>query len=316
MNRVLLLSSAVIVLTACPGPAPVPDGGTTDGGSVSGACASEHSEVVAGQTVAVCEAIFASAPFVKLPADSADVVYGGFGHDSAGQAIFKTRTTSITLPQTLPAWFDAESTFGQMRYAYFIYRAQLSGGAITSVTPVVRIDDRVFQRMLGGLVLEGQVSALDGGDFILTPELPLRVKLDPAPETTATDTSTGWDRYAIGGTIENAAGGVRASDGGCLAALSSFGAKNPLSGADGGVRVKLLRHPGMHVPFDDVFTFDWPEGVTSANNMGPGLYVPVSALLGTTPPVFTEASSHPHGVPWGGPTAELQVVTGGGQSCP
>jgi hypothetical protein len=50
--------------------------------------------------------------------------------------------------------------------------------------------------------------------------------------------------------------------------------------------------------------------------MGPGLFIAAAELLKTALPNPTEASCSPHGVPWGGPAADLKVVVGGGQSCP
>ena len=148
-------------------------------------------------------------------------------------------------------------------------------------------------------------------------DLGIRLRLNDAPETASIDQLTGSPRYALLGRVENAHGGVRASDGGCLAALDSYGERNPLfSAVDGGVQVRILRHPGMHSALDDVFTLDWPEGTSGSNNMGPGLFISVVDLLQPTLPSPTAATNSPHGVPWGGPGADLGVVVGGGQSCP
>jgi hypothetical protein len=49
--------------------------------------------------------------------------------------------------------------------------------------------------------------------------------------------------------------------------------------------------------------------------MGAGLFIAAPDLIQTTAPSPTEASSHPHGNPTSAPSAELRVVTGGGEDC-
>ena len=324
MKRNALL--VALTLMGCPTPSDVDggpvDAGGTDGGSMDPICARQSTETTSdGKPVVVCEELFASAPWLHLPADSDTAVYGGVKRVPAGPA-FVGRATSYVVPVAAPAWFDRETAYGNLRYAYFVYRAQVATGVVTEVTPVVRIDDRVFQRLLAGKVLEGLASArvLDAGAdprwAFDQRDLGIRLRLADAPETTSIDQLTGFPRYALLGHVENAHGGVRASDGGCLAALDSYGERNPLFSADGGVKVMILRHPGMHAALDDVFTLDWPEGTTTSNNMGPGLFISVVDLLQPVLPSPLVATNSPHGVPWGGPGADLSVVVGGGQSCP
>ena len=313
MNRIALLFT--LWLLGCPAPIIV-DGGVVDAGLTEDVCAQQHGETTAdGTPVIVCDGLFTSAPWIRLPPDTQSVVYGGV---EQGPSFVGRDGVNIAIAGA--AWLDRESTFGSMRYAYFLYRAQVAGGVVQEVTPVVRIDDRVFQRLLAGKVLEGGVSARipDGGIFAYdVRDLGLRIKLDAAPAPFEFDQGVGYPRYALFGRIENAHLRVRASDGGCLPALDSYGARDPLlSATDVGARVTLLRHPGMHAPLDDVFTLDWPEGTSGANNMGGGLFIPAAELLKPTLPSPTEASNSPHGTPWGGPSADLTVVVGGGQSCP
>ena len=160
MKRSALLLS--LTLLGCPTPSEV-DAGPVDAGApdagLEQVCARQSTETTAdGKPVVVCEELFAAAPWLHLPADSASAVYGGLTRLSAGSA-FVGRSASYPVPATPPAWFDRETAFDNLRYAYFLYRAQVSAGAVTEVTPVVRIDDRVFQRLLGGKVLEGLASA-------------------------------------------------------------------------------------------------------------------------------------------------------------
>ena len=137
--------------------------------------------------------------------------------------------------------------------------------------------------------------------------------MDAAVDSTPV-TGTSQDRYALFGTIENATRGVRGSTGECIPSLAAANAANPITrGAD--ARIFILRHPNMHGALDDVFTFDWPRGVSVGNNMGGGLFVSTAQLLEAVPPVLNELESGPHGVPWGGPNTELRAVSGGGEPC-
>jgi len=98
--------------------------------------------------------------------------------------------------------------------------------------------------------------------------------------------------------------------------MDALGDANPLFSATGDDdRVTIFRHPDMHGVFDDVFTLDWPDGVTAGNNMGPGLFISTAALMAAEIPSPTDAHNSPHGTPWGGPSADLTVVTSGGEAC-
>lgn len=270
----------------------------------------------------VCDEAFDAPPFVHLPADSSsgdvETVYGGIGSTATGTGLV-ARGRELT-SATVPAWADAEAASRTLRYAYFLYRATVRAGAVESVTPVVRIDDRVFARLLSGRVFEGGASprSVDPGtgevrfafDTLTTP---VRLSFDAAPEDVETDSLVGFPRFALVGHIENLDASVTASDGTCLAALTSFGDANPFFGLDG--TVKLLRYPGMHAPFDDVFTVAYDD---SGNvNMGEGIYVRPADLIQDTAPTLTDATNGPHGTPWAGPSAALTSVdaTMGGATC-
>ena len=71
----------------------------------------------------------------------------------------------------------------------------------------------------------------------------------------------------------------------------------------------------MHGAFDDVVTLDSPDGVTTTNNMGPGLFIPVADLLRDVAPSVEGYFSSPHGTPWSGPSLEVTLVSGGGGGC-
>ena len=309
MRRVFWLSACLI--TACPAPGPS-----------GGFCATESQEGYDGAQLAVCEVAFAEAPLVRPPDDSESggvrKVYGGFGRDESLQLSFIGRGFKASVAGA--AFVTAELTSN--RYAYYLYVADVRGGTVESVKPVARIDDRVFGRLLTNKVLEGMASprSSDGGETryeITMQNVPMRIHLDAQLAATESDRDTKFPRYALGGSVENAAGGVRGSDGGCFTSLALLGGKNPLYGATGsGDRVTILRHPNMHGAADDVFTLTWPAGVPGGANMGGGMFISVPELIQATIPAPTEAHNSPHGVPWGSPSADLKVVSGGGAVCP
>ncbi|MBK8169578.1 MAG: hypothetical protein IPK60_04450 [Sandaracinaceae bacterium] len=307
--------------------AEVVDAGVDAGPIAPPYCATEHQETLAGGVmVTVCDVAFDSPPFVHLPVDTSaegyDRPYGAFTHDAKSNAlVFRTRTQDYEI-DTTQAWVQAESMSDSLRYAYFIYVANAIGTTVNSVTPVVRIDDRVFQRMLAGRVYEGLASTRTDGDppsFAFTGlDKPIRVRFEGAPEETSTDDSTGFPRYAIHAVIENATSPVTAGNGSCLPALSSFGESNPLADAAAPANdVRVLRHPNMHGAFDDVITWAWPVGtVPAGDNMGGGLYISPADLIVGAAPALNNASTSPQGNPASGPGAELFLVTaGGGESC-
>lgn len=319
----------LLLLAACDDGATDPDDGgrvtdagrddagrQTDGGPPGGPiCAEVAREMLDGQPIDVCLTAFETSPRVRLPADSAGVAYGGLAVADE-QLVFRTRAGD--LPVGSEPWVAEEQS--ARRYGYHLYRASLVDGAIESVTPVARIDDRVLMRPLRGLTLEGVVSEREssGGETRFAFEslnARVRIELDAALDETVVDpVGTGQPRFALYGTVVNATAPVRAADGSCLPALTDLGEANPLHDA-ADARVFLLRHPDMHGAFDDVVTLDWPAGVTSTNNMGSGLFSPTADLLLDDPPAPSGYFSGPHGVPWGGPSAELTVVEGGGGGC-
>lgn len=317
-----LLLTTSLCLGCEPGPIK-PDGGTADGGQEVDAgqvCAKQS----AAGAVTVCEEAFAQAPLVRLPADVDGQVYGGVGRSPSGELSFIGRGVSFVLPPTTP-WLEQESMGGDVAYGYFLYRAEVRSGAVQSVTRVVRVDDRVFQRLLAGRIYEGVISpreSTDAGDVRFAFDMQtiaMRLRLDDTVQPDEQDRSAGYPRYALHGRIENATQGVRASDGGCLPSLASFGTQNPLFDATPGAgadRVSVMRHVNMHGGKDDVFTLDWPAGVSAGNNMGGGLFIGTWELIQPTAPALLAAENAPHGTPWGGPSSTLSAVVGGGAICP
>jgi hypothetical protein len=306
------------------------DGGTNPGGSGGGGdpgtafCAVEElAETPQGDAIVLCKEAFSAPPLVCPPPDSnaggVQIVYGGIGAPM-GDPVLVSRDGQFPLSQDM-AEHEAGVTDTKVRYGYFVYRAEVENNAVRKLTPVARIDDRVFMRRLAGLVLEGRMSARgvsnDEVQFdIDNLEVPVRIELGMSPAESKLDDMSGYPRFALYGKVANAHAAILASDGTCLRSTDTLGERDPFLDATGeGDEVMILRHPNMHGGFDDVFTLDWPQGVTGANNMGSGLFIPVSALIQSEAPTLTEANTQPHGVPWGGPSADLSVVTGGGEAC-
>ncbi len=294
---------------------------TTDGG----VCAVQHDESVDGSAIIVCDQAYADPPYVRPPADSTgsdpQLIYGGIEHGANFVMGFSGRGFRYDAPGN-PAWMTAEAHDGVQRYGYIVYVATVQAGAVQSLQPAIRIDDRVFATLLAGRAYEGLMSPRESSgptptfDF-LHHTVPIRIALDAAPQMTVLDQVSGYPRYALMGRVENATAAVRAADGGCLAALTSFGDTNPLGLADGGDEIQIARQPNMHGAYDDVFTLVWPPGTVGegGSNMGAGLFISTAALLRSTPPDLTNAGSNPHGTPSDGPSADLQLVTGGGGPC-
>ncbi len=301
------------------------DGAAADSGADAGMdaiCARTSMEMQGAHAVAVCEEAFDAPPYVRLPADETEgtdrFIYGGIA-DHDGNIAFVGRGVTVPISDVTSEWLTGEMG-PPVRYGYHLYRARVQDDAVQELTPVARIDDRVFQRMLAGQTLEGAASrrsVVEGEvrfDFE-TVDVPIRVQLAAAPIDEVADAeTTGFARYTLMGTIENATASVMGSDGECIGALADLGEESPIFGGEGD-QVQLHRHPNMHGGFDDVFTWDWPAGVFAGNNMGGGLFISTAALIQSAAPVFAQGDSSPHGVPWGGPSTRLQIVDGGGTPC-
>ena len=295
---------------------------TTDGGI----CAVQHEESLGGATLTVCDQAYADPPYVRPPADSTGSdpqhIYGGIAHGAGFVMGFTGRGFRADAPGN-PEWMTAEASNGVQRYGDFVYLATVEAGAVQSLQPAIRIDDRVFATLLAGRAYEGLMSPRDPAAPTLSWDyqhhtVPVRIVLDAEPQMTVLDQIPGYPRYALLGHVENAKVAVRAADGGCLAALTSFGDTNPLGLAtDAGDEIQLARQPNMHGNYDDVFTLIWPAGTVpnGGSNMGGGLFISTAALLQSVPPDLTNASSFPHGTPSDGPSADLSLVTGGGGTC-
>lgn len=271
------------------------------------ACATQTIE--ADGTI-VCTQAFADAPYVHLPDDTANHAYVGI---VGGQV--KSRTMPF---QADDALLQAEAS-PTLRYAYTIYRATLSGGTVTALEPYVQLDDRVLLAPLAGLAIQGKLTPRDPNNpsepFDLgVRNVDFRIELDDAPTAAVLDANGGFMRHALDGTIVNMDYEVTAADGSCLPSLFSYGETSPLNSAMG-KRIRIMRTPAMHTPFDDVFTIDWPMQQWG-NDMGSALFLPTIAFASATPIEIGDIEALPHGTPSSGPSFSAAVVTAGGDACP
>ena len=250
---------------------------------------------------------------LALPADTATITYGALAQ---GGERFLTRRGALRLAPSVRKSLQAQLAADRAEsgavddgdvaartgpYAQLVYRAQVGGNTVESLTPVVRIDESALMtRTFGGKVLEGTIarrgSEEDGYDLDAT--LPVRIEL----AATAVD-------GVITGRIVNATQDVRTSIGTCARALSGDGG-DPLRGPFTDT-VTLQRYPSMHTPFDDEMLLKWDA---DASNMGTAFYPSAATPLGLDPLGESWVTTL-HGNPTAGPAMTLALVQGGGDTC-
>jgi hypothetical protein len=182
---------------------------------------------------------------------------------------------------------------------------------VKSFRPAITFDESTFVAPFMGQAFEGTISRrVASGQFAKDASLPVRVEI--LNETVQSGTGAEYKAKAI---ITNLDHAVKASDGSCMPALSSYGAEAPFdSGAT--VTLGVGRAPSMHVFGDDEFTISYTvNGASSGLLMGPTWFRgPVDIINGTLSPSGTY-SGVGHGSPGSIPTLELDPVTGGGDPC-
>lgn len=239
--------------------------------------------------IPTCTALFDGAVGLKLPTGTAEHPYGAQSHLTDAFITSKGRAIPIKRkPLKLGAPVDTQ-------YANTVYRATVTGGQVTSITPVLRISENaILNHTFGSKLLVGEISQRNpDGTYDLDQMIPIVIALDAKAR-----------HGALSGTIENATRSVRIPGGRCLTALAAA-TTNPL--VDGFTnKVQLVRVPSMHVPFDDEMVLDWNE---SSSGMGREFYPSVATVMGHealpgTWQVFQ------HGAPDSGPALKLRLVDG------
>lgn len=269
-------------------------------------CARQHEE---GGMV-VCDQLFEEAPYIRTPQDTPTWVYG-----AAASVEESTRRKFVTTS----AEYDFEEVFAvddacSIAYAYHLYRADISDGTARDLTPVLRVPDELFFTHWKGKTLRAGIGKRVGPDEFdysddgLTPAI---VVLD---DTTVSDSPALDDipgaeaSVVLRGRVLNLTQPARIGQEACVGALSDLGEANPFYGISE-ISFELRRVPCMHGFFDDVVTVDlFPPG----NNMGSG-FVGVGDLLRGEVPMAGMTS--PHGVPWGGPRFDFELVEEAGTLC-
>lgn len=325
--------------------------GKADGASSSGfhVCATQHTGSDAdGDSVVLCDELFADLPRVKLPADRihtgthSSTIYAAI--DVAGQlAAIDRDGTRYTLVDADGNAIDASKLPKTLRLPshralYTVYK--LTGVITTYTGPYTKQDGPALQVTSGkpliviagkaidgaylapGFALEGTVSSrTDDSHFDSTKPVGIRISftsLEPWADMPSWTSGTLKDgaRFKIVGTIENWSAPVKASDGTCLPAFSVLADANTWAGATDPT-VRLYRYPGMHFAADEVHVLDYPVGTTglSANGMG-GMTAlhPAALIQEQASDEWSTLGIFPHSAP-NGHTMTLHVVTGGGGAC-
>lgn len=353
-----LLATVLAPLAACAtdpgddGSDPVfADDSKADGASSSGfhVCATQHTGSDAdGDSVVLCDELFAAQPRVKLPADRihsgtrSSTIYAAL--DLAGQVSAIDRSgTRYTLVDADGKAVDASKLpkafhLPSHRALYTLYKltavittytdpyTKQEGPAlhVTGGKPLIVISGKAIDGayLAPGFAFEGTVSSrTDDSHFDSSTQVPIRISFTSLeawanmPSWTSGTLKDGT-RYKMVGTIENWSTPVKAADGTCLPAFSAMGDANTWAGATDPT-VRLYRFPGMHFPADEVHVLDYPVGTMglSANGMG-GMTAlhPAALIQEQASDEWDSLGVFPHSAP-NGHTMTLHVVTGGGGAC-
>ncbi len=326
-----------------------PDGGPPP----NGVCATEHTGANAdGDTVTFCDSFFAERPFVRPPADdkkssgvstlyvaAMDTQYANLvDRQGTIYAVVGSDGHSAT---SLPAGLRAPS----YRHQFLIYLVSGTVGTttdpnsnksvpsiqLTTAKPAILLEGKQLDGVfLGGW--EGQVSKRLGDNlWDSTALVPIRITFTSLDKLAnfmvwndANVTLPDGERYAMVGAVDNRTSPVKASDGTCYPALSSYGDGNPLFSATSS-NVRLLRYPAMHGPGEDELSFEYPEGSINggfngmdwANNRQVNSYLvihPAGMLQAAPTGEWVSIAINPHGSP-NGNLFKLHPVVGGGGAC-
>lgn len=254
-----------------------------------------------GSDVTFCDQAYAERPFIRLPADSATVVYASL---HLGEWVTRNGALQPSVPSAITDAEHGPDGVALDRYGYAIYRLTVVGSAVTEASVAVLVDDRLFLQQLQGLFFTGVVARRTSVDqFELVPTLPIAVRMGAA--LTLSDTPDGLHGYPIhtlAASVVNLTTNVRLPDGSCMPALSAA-TDSPFASEPGLV---FSRIPNMHGGFDDVIVVDFPELGTS--NMGNGGYLAPIGLASETPPPSISYGSDPHGAPGYGPSLSIDQV--------
>jgi hypothetical protein len=315
------------------------------------ACPKQHvAKDADGDSVVFCDGTFPEAPLVRPPADdtSADkaTLFVALSiRGSASSVVDRTGASFILLgtdgkpldlrssPSTK---FSRQLRMPSNRYLYTIYRVEgrlttthdeashsdLPALALTKAAPAILLPGKVIDTAQIGAwegTLPSRVAHGTGMHlFDASKSVPFRVSFTRVDSHAShfrkwTDGSLpDGDAYTVEGTVDNWSKAVTGSDGKCIPALTSMGAKNPLAGATS-PKVSLARIAGMHFPGDDEHVLTLPAGAQgwSPTTMGSFGRFRMSDFLSSD---VAHGTMFPHGMPTGAQLS-LGAVQGGGDEC-
>ena len=238
------------------------------------ACRAMGSTEVAGRTVVTCQAFYTSGPAIRVPADTATVVYGVLS-----EGTLKTRSGDI--PVAGSAWKQYASTFG------LLIKARITKGTAVDPRPVVLVSQRAVLAPLAGQHSHAAIEWMSPPDGVGDAD---------ALVAFTSRTSASILNYHRAASIE----------GHCMPAIAATAAeKSAYAPFFGKGTLAVFWNPGMHSPTDSEIVLDSRSGPSW---MSPGPQI-VDLLTGPWKP--TEVSFRIHANPIGTPaTLEGPLMPG------
>lgn len=300
------------------------DHGFVHDDGASGFCATEHAgKTPNGASVLVCDALFDAPPYVHLPADTSDTLYGAI-LNGLGLTLYTADGRALPLVNasgTTYAIGHGPSGFKAPENLFAIYRVSgkvvTAGFQVSSLAAVAWVPGALQDSLLLGTWEATAAGRVGSNMFDETKPVRFRFTLSQKTDDTAMWTHQGGgDGSIVSGAIDNFDAQVTAADGTCLPSLASLGAGSPFYQPTDH-RITLWRHPNMHGLNDQVVVVDYPTGSTDLSPNGMGYIGPFSpVLLISSAPSYTDTTIRPHATPNGAKVWGLTKVTAGGASCP
>jgi hypothetical protein len=256
-----------------------------------------------GFEVVFCEALFDQPPRVHLPVAAAPYAYAGM----ASNAFVTVAGESYPHASSGPS--DPEIS----RHASALYEIGIRNGKVESFRPAIVFAESLFMAPLMGKAFDGFISKrTDAAHYELKPSLPIRMQILAERFQGGLKSPSA---FPVRTAIVNLAAPVRAADGTCMPALSSYGPEAPFDpGSD--ILVPVGRHPSMHAFGDDETVFHLVKAGKEAGSVMSveWFFTPLDLARNTLAPSGTYTGVG-HGTPGAIPMLELNAVSGGGGAC-